>query len=107
MLKLKEIRMLQGKTQEEVAKFLNIARASYANIENGKRDPDTQTILELADYFNVSVDYLMGRTMQNQPPAKGEGLKEKVVNRLDSLSPAQLQRVDDFLSGIESAQKEP
>lgn len=107
MLKLKEIRLLQGKTQEEVAKFLNIARASYANIENRKRDPDTQTILELADYFNVSVDYLMGRTMQKQPPAKGEGLKEKVVNRLDSLTPQELQRVDDFLSGIQSAHKEP
>ena len=104
---LKEIRTIQGKTQIEVAKFLNIARASYANIENGKRDPDTQTISALADFFNVSVDYLIGRTNEKQPPARGEGLKEKVVSRLDSLSPAQLQRVDDFLSGIQAAQKEP
>ena len=61
MLRLKEIRISQGKTQESVSSFLKIARASYANIENGKRDPDTQTIVALADYFNVSIDALFGR----------------------------------------------
>lgn len=61
MLRLKQIRVANGKTQEEVSAYLRIARASYANIENGKRDPDTQTIIALADYFNVTIDELFGR----------------------------------------------
>ena len=45
MLYLKEIRQRIGKSQQEVADFLKMQRASYANIENNKRDPDTATIL--------------------------------------------------------------
>ena len=106
MLRLKEIRKAKNMTQTDVARFLNIARASYVNIENEKRDPDTQTICALADFFGVSVDYLIGRAEQNQPLAEGEGLKGRIISLLDSLSPAELQRVDDFLSGLKSGQRE-
>lgn len=61
MLQLKAIRLRQCKTQTEIADYLKIARASYANIENGKRDPDTQTLLALADYFGISIDEIFGR----------------------------------------------
>lgn len=58
---LRDLRKNTGLTQEEVAKFLNITRGAYANIEGGKREPDFATISALADYFGVSVDYLLGR----------------------------------------------
>ena len=66
MLRLKQIRVANGKTQEAVSAYLRIARASYANIENGKRDPDTQTIIALADYFDVTIDELFGRQSNKQ-----------------------------------------
>lgn len=61
MNKLKKIRKEKGATQDQIARYLNISRAAYTNIENGKRDPDTQTIIRLADYYGVSVDELLGR----------------------------------------------
>lgn len=58
MLKLKELRKLKGKTQEEISKVIGITRAAYTNIENGKREADIKTLLQLANYYNVSLEYL-------------------------------------------------
>ena len=61
MLKLKELRNAKDLTQQYIADILQISRAAYTNIENGKRDPDTATLTKLANFFGVSVDYLLGR----------------------------------------------
>lgn len=61
MLYLKDIRQRIGKSQQEVADFLQMQRASYANIENNRRDPDTSTILKLSEYFHCSIDELFGK----------------------------------------------
>ncbi|WP_258107027.1 helix-turn-helix domain-containing protein [Christensenella minuta] len=61
MLRLKELRNAKGFTQQYIADILQISRAAYTNIENGKRDPDTATLTKLANVFGVSVDYLLGR----------------------------------------------
>ena len=62
MLRLREIREAKGMSQIEAAKQLNVSRQSYNFYENGKRDPDTQTLQRMAEFFNVSVDYLIGNT---------------------------------------------
>ncbi|GEN36614.1 hypothetical protein ADA01nite_40740 [Aneurinibacillus danicus] len=48
-------------TQEETAKLLNISRGTYAHYEIDKRQPDFATLEKLADFFGVSIDYLLGR----------------------------------------------
>lgn len=63
MLKVKELRQIKGKRQDDVARYLNITRAAYTNIENNKRDPDSNVLLALADYFSVPMDDLFGRTI--------------------------------------------
>lgn len=65
MLKLKDIRKDRGLTQLAVANKLSISRVAYTNIENGKRDPDTQTLIKLAELFDCSVDKLLGRPKPN------------------------------------------
>ena len=67
MLYLKEIRQRIGKSQQEVADFLKMQRASYANIENNKRDPDTATILALSEYFHCSIDEIFGKDPARLP----------------------------------------
>lgn len=62
ILRLKQLRLDIGKTQEELAKILDLPRVTYANYESGRREPDNNTLSKLADYFKVSVDYLLGRT---------------------------------------------
>lgn len=60
-LRLKELRENAGCTQDELAKKLHISRSRLAMYEQGKRQPDFEMQEILADYFNVSIDYLFGR----------------------------------------------
>ena len=45
-----------------MADYLKCTQVCYSNYENGKRDIPTDVLIKLADYYNVSVDYLLGRT---------------------------------------------
>jgi repressor LexA len=51
-----------GKEQKEIAEIIGYSEISYARYENGKREPDISTLCKLANYFNVTVDYLIGRS---------------------------------------------
>ena len=54
-------RKKRGLTQAEVAKILNIGRVAYTLYETGKNIPTTESILKLAELYNCSTDYLLGR----------------------------------------------
>ena len=56
--------------QEDLAKFLNCTQACYSNYENGRRDLPSDVLNRLADFYGVSVDYLMGRTNRKEPYPK-------------------------------------
>ena len=60
--KLKECRKNINKTQREVATDLGLSDVGYQNYEIGKREPNHETTVKIADYFDVSIDYLTGRT---------------------------------------------
>lgn len=60
MDRLKELRAAAGLTQQDVAKFLGVERSTYVKYERGNSDPPTPTLIRLADYFGVSVDYIIG-----------------------------------------------
>ncbi len=53
--------------QDDIAKLLNCTQACYSNYENGKRDIPSEVLETLADFYKVSVDYLMGRTNTKSP----------------------------------------
>ena len=59
---LKSLRKANGLTQDELAKILKISRSTIGMYENGSREPDYETLEAIADYFNVYIDYLLGRT---------------------------------------------
>lgn len=61
MLRLKEVRKSKSMTQQDVAKYVGISQNNYSYWENGKVKIDNDSIKKLADLFNVSVDYLLGR----------------------------------------------
>lgn len=60
--RLRTLRENSGKTQEEVSNALNIARGTYTHYELGKRKPDFDILIKLAGFFNVTTDYLLGRS---------------------------------------------
>ncbi len=49
-------------TQEELSIKLDISRASLSHYEKNRREPDYDTLVKIANYFKVSIDYLLGRT---------------------------------------------
>ena len=61
-IRLLDLRERRKLSRQKVADDLNITRASLEYYEKGKRTPDVNTIVQIADYFGVSVDYLLGRT---------------------------------------------
>ncbi len=58
---LKQERKKRNLTQQNVAEYLKIERGSYAKYETGANTPTTDNILKLAELYNVSTDYLLGR----------------------------------------------
>lgn len=59
---LAELRKERGCLQKEVAAYLNMTVATISNYEKGVHTPDLDTLIKLADFFNVSTDYLLQRT---------------------------------------------
>lgn len=60
--RLQESRNRKNLKQKEVAAHLEIAVRSYQNYEGGQRQPDFDTLVAIADYLEVTTDYLLGRT---------------------------------------------
>lgn len=58
---LKKARETAGYTQIQVAKMLSISDGTYKNYEQGNREPKGDMIVQLANLFNVSTDYLLGK----------------------------------------------
>ena len=59
---LKNLRTSNSLTQDELSKSLKISRSTIGMYEKGAREPDFETLESIADFFNVDIDYLLGRT---------------------------------------------
>lgn len=59
--RLKKLRG-DGRTQEDVAKAVGVSRAAYSHFENNRNEPDNDTLKKLAQYYDVSIDYLLGKS---------------------------------------------
>ena len=58
--RLKELREENGLTQKEVAKKLNLHSVTYLHYEKDQREPPLKVLMEMAIFFDVSTDYLLG-----------------------------------------------
>ena len=61
-MRLREIRQAKGVSQLRLAIELNMSQNTISRYETGEREPGINELIKLADYFGVSVDYLIGRT---------------------------------------------
>lgn len=98
--RLKKLRLERGVTQEELALSIGVTKSTICFYEKGLRTPNLENIIDLADYFEVSVDYLLGRDIlvrdknnklefmyekdlcsMPKPPKKGESMKVEDIIR--------------------------
>lgn len=60
--RLRNLREDRDLTQTQIGEYLHISQRCYAHYENGTRDIPIKILIELADLYNVNIDYLVGRT---------------------------------------------
>lgn len=60
--RLKNLRTSKGLTMEQLGKEVDSTRGTISNYENGNKKPSLDMLIKLANYFDVSIDYLVGRT---------------------------------------------
>lgn len=63
---LQELREDRNISRKELAAFLNISVSTLGMYEQGRREPNIDMLIKLADYFNVSLDFLVGRSANNE-----------------------------------------
>ena len=73
---LKGLRIKSGLTQQEMADKLNISRSSIGMYENGEREPSFELLEIIADYFNVDMNYLLGKKESSENIPQGYYLNE-------------------------------
>ncbi len=101
MKNLKVLRQNMGLTQRDMAKNLNLAKATYARYEIGETEPNFELLIKMADYFEVSLDYLCGR--QNSNTIFVDSLTEeqkKIVSLVRGLTHDQSLLVLGYLSNM-------
>lgn len=60
--KIRDLREDHDLKQRQVAEYLNCSQRVYSNYELGQRDIPTDVLIRLADFYNVSIDYILGQT---------------------------------------------
>lgn len=86
---LKNLRLEKNITQKDLAKHLGVTDRSVGYYETGQRTPPPDILEKIADYFNVSVDYLLGRTEERNPyqteenNSKSDGLIEYIIEEAE------------------------
>ena len=73
--RLATLRKNKNLSQYELADRLKLSRGQIANYEQGQREPDFNTLQKLADFLDVSIDFLLGRTDNPSVPTKGTVIK--------------------------------
>lgn len=68
MERLKFLRQSKKLLQKDIAEAINVGRTTYLKYENGTTEPSMAILVKLADYFDVSTDYILGRTNICQNP---------------------------------------
>lgn len=61
--KIRDLREDHDITQKEISKYLNITQQQYSLYETGVREIPIELLIKLADYYNVSIDYILNRTI--------------------------------------------
>ncbi len=90
---LRILRMRSGMSQQQLADVINVSQQSINKYENHDVEPNIETLCAIADFFNVSVDFLVGRTDVERKSEPTEfcqlnSAEKSLIGKIRSLSPA-------------------
>lgn len=99
---LKNLRESKGLKQKEVAQILNLSSATYNTYERGISIPPIETLCKIADYFNISLDELVGRDFAQA----GTELENELLKTIKQLSLVEQAKVLGYAKARIEAQTE-
>lgn len=103
--RLKDLRVSKNMTGVELGKVLSVTKVAISNWESGKRTPDHETLKKIADYFDVTTDYLLGRTDEKQPKKERfqnvNSISAHRIGKIEKLSEEALDQLDDYIQYLE------
>lgn len=97
--RLEQLRLEKDLTHQQMANILGITRQAYGNYESGKRQPDFETTRKLADFFNVSVDYLLGRSDIRTPLERAKNFLKNESGGFKGLRLGSIANAISLISG--------
>lgn len=102
MLRLKELRKEKNKTQQDIARLTGYKQTLVSKWEHGDREPDTETLIKLAKYFNVSVDYLIGKEENTNFKLDDNYSYQQLccINMIKELSKKYLDKAEVYLTAL-------
>lgn len=100
---LKSLRKSNNLTQEDLAKALKVSRSTIGMYENGSREPDYETLEAIADYFNVDIDYLLGRTLKTTKIIQPETIAAHFDG--DEYTEEELEKIKEYAAFIKATRK--
>ena len=103
-MNIKNLRKQVNKTQEEVAKELKLQKQTYQNYELGKREPDIETLKKIADYFDVSLDFLCGRPRPYDLPSTTTKNQKEAINIILQLNTINTIKAISYCAGLLAGQ---
>ncbi|WP_025021973.1 helix-turn-helix domain-containing protein [Ligilactobacillus hayakitensis] len=102
-LRIKELRKEKGLRQSELATTLHVSQQAVGSWETGRTVPGADTLNVLADYFNVTTDYLLGRDGKEENSTDTKDLSE-IMNSIMTYNGKELNQHDkDVVEGLISA----
>lgn len=107
MNRIKELRKGKKLTQVKLCQILNIAQPTLSGYETGTFEPDNITMAKIADYFGVSIDYLLGREEpQGTPPAQAlTDAEKKLMELIGEMTDEEVDELSNFIDFIISKRK--
>lgn len=104
-MKLKELRESQHETQLSISKKLGIPYHNYNKYELGQVEPDIQTIIKIANFYNISIDYLLERQFGSDLELGHLSTEKKeAVKLLLKLNDLNFIKAVSYMAGLYTAQ---
>lgn len=79
MFRIKDLREAKGINMREAAKLLNLPYTTYVGYEKGQREPSSEVLIQLANFYEVSIDYLVGRSDKPEPAKVTENRAQAAI----------------------------
>lgn len=114
--RFKELRYCRKLSQQELADKLGTSKSSVNMYERGEREPSLEMLECIADFFNVDMDYLLGKSQianqalslkEKSAPSKEDALNAEIIELLSSLSPEKMKQAVSYLRYLKDSEDSP